>query len=353
MLFAPAITVVARLALAAGACSAVGGTRRRRRSPALRSRRAGHPRVVRAAQEAREAVRAGVGLQPRDPRAPATPARSPTSSSSPRTTRSVTSPSASTTPSPRGRSTRACSRRTTPSCPAGAEQYPARRRRRPPAHPDRQRQRLRERRRHLVRRPRPGPAGDARRPDGPGVPRPLRAPRRCDQLARDGLPAHDDRGVRRRLARLLGAADGQRRQARRPAGRTPTRSTSPRVAATATGRSCCPTTPRRRSRSPTGRRRPARCSTPASGRWSTPACSPAPTNPEGAEALVDFLLSPDVQAALPDSMYVFPVAADAAAAAATGRRSPSSRRRRTTVDPASISEHRDDWLREWSDVTSR
>jgi thiamine transport system substrate-binding protein len=23
------------------------------------------------------------------------------------------------------------------------------------------------------------------------------------------------------------------------------------------------------------------------------------------------------------------------------------------VDPASISEHRDDWLREWSDVTSR
>ncbi len=30
-------------------------------------------------------------------------------------------------------------------------------------------------------------------------------------------------------------------------------------------------------------------------------------NPEGAEAVVDWLLSPEVQAALPTSMYVFPV----------------------------------------------
>ena len=43
--------------------------------------------------------------------------------------------------------------------------------------------------------------------------------------------------------------DGQRRQAHVTAGPTPTRSTSPRAAARATGRSCCPTTPRRRSRS--------------------------------------------------------------------------------------------------------
>jgi thiamine transport system substrate-binding protein len=75
-------------------------------------------------------------------------------------------------------------------------------------------------------------------------------------------------------------------------------------------------------------------------------------NPDGAEALVDFLLSPEVQAALPDSMYVFPVASDAPLPKdwAEFAQKPTSP---YEVDPASISEHRDDWLREWSDVTSR
>ena len=75
-------------------------------------------------------------------------------------------------------------------------------------------------------------------------------------------------------------------------------------------------------------------------------------NPDGAEALVDFLLSPDVQAALPDSMYVFPVASDTP----LPQEWAEFAKKPTTpydVDPASISEHRDDWLREWSDVTSR
>jgi thiamine transport system substrate-binding protein len=75
-------------------------------------------------------------------------------------------------------------------------------------------------------------------------------------------------------------------------------------------------------------------------------------NPDGAEALVDFLLSPEVQAALPDSMYVFPVASDAPLPKdwAEFAQQPTTP---YAVDPASISEHRDDWLREWSDVTSR
>ena len=75
-------------------------------------------------------------------------------------------------------------------------------------------------------------------------------------------------------------------------------------------------------------------------------------NPDGAEALVDFLLSPDVQAALPDSMYVFPVASDTP----LPQEWAEFAKKPTTpydVDPTSISEHRDDWLREWSDVTSR
>ena len=75
-------------------------------------------------------------------------------------------------------------------------------------------------------------------------------------------------------------------------------------------------------------------------------------NPTGAEALIDFLLSPEVQAALPDSMYVFPVASDTPlpqewAKFAKQPRTPYA------VDPADISDHRDEWLREWSDVTSR
>ena len=62
-----------------------------------------------------------------------------------------------------------------------------------------------------------------------------------------------------------------------------------------------------------GRQRPRRrrCSTPASARWSTPACWTAPTTPTGAEALIDWLLTDEVQSALPESMYVFPVMPDA------------------------------------------
>ena len=46
---------------------------------------------------------------------------------------------------------------------------------------------------------------------------------------------------------------------------------------------------------------------------------------KGAKAFVDFLLSPAVQRALPDAMYVFPVRQRDAAARAPGRGSPSSR----------------------------
>jgi thiamine transport system substrate-binding protein len=75
-------------------------------------------------------------------------------------------------------------------------------------------------------------------------------------------------------------------------------------------------------------------------------------NPEGGEELLDFLLTAEVQAALPESMYVFPVRDDVELPADWARfaqqpRSPY------TVDPAEISANRDAWLREWSDVTSR
>ena len=75
-------------------------------------------------------------------------------------------------------------------------------------------------------------------------------------------------------------------------------------------------------------------------------------NPDGAQAFVDFLLTPEVQAALPDSMYVFPVDPSVALPKqwASFAQQPTDP---YEVDPAQVSEHRDEWLREWSDVTSR
>jgi thiamine transport system substrate-binding protein len=75
-------------------------------------------------------------------------------------------------------------------------------------------------------------------------------------------------------------------------------------------------------------------------------------NTDGAKALVDFLLTPEVQAALPDSMYVFPVDSSVQLPADWARfaKQPSDP---WSVAPADISAHRDEWLRDWSDVTSR
>jgi len=75
-------------------------------------------------------------------------------------------------------------------------------------------------------------------------------------------------------------------------------------------------------------------------------------NPTGAQALVDFMLTKPFQQALPDAMYVFPVDPSVALPDdwATFAKQPDHP---FTVDPADIAEHRDDWLEQWSDVTSR
>jgi len=75
-------------------------------------------------------------------------------------------------------------------------------------------------------------------------------------------------------------------------------------------------------------------------------------NAKGARALVDFLLSPQVQEALPESMYVFPVARGTRLPAewASFAKQPGHP---YAVDPAEVAQNRDAWLREWSDVTSR
>jgi thiamine transport system substrate-binding protein len=75
-------------------------------------------------------------------------------------------------------------------------------------------------------------------------------------------------------------------------------------------------------------------------------------NPAGARELVDFLVSPEVQAALPDSMYMFPVAAGTPLPDAWARHAhqPS---RVFTFDADELAKHRQEWLAEWRDVTTR
>ena len=75
-------------------------------------------------------------------------------------------------------------------------------------------------------------------------------------------------------------------------------------------------------------------------------------NPEGARAFLEFLEGPEAQAALPESMYVFPVreGTELPADWATFARRPADP---ATLDPAEISSQRDVWLTTWTEVTTR
>ena len=105
---------------------------------------------------------------------------------------------------------------------------------------------------------------------------------------------------------------------------------------------------RRRRRRPRPR---ARCSTPASSRSSTPACWPAPTTPRAPSRWSTSCSAPEVQAALPDSMYVFPVADGVALPAGLGDVRPAPDRTRGRSTRPRSPRTATTWLREWSDVT--
>ena len=216
--------------------------------------------------------------------------------------------------------------------------------------PGRRRQRLRQRRhtwfaeRDLARR----------RPSTTSPTRPTRdlfvTPGAVDQLAGPGVPAHHRRGVRRRrLAGLLEGPARQRRPGRRRLDGRLRRRLHPGRRRAATGRSCCPTTPRRRSPSEGGDEsttaRAARHLLPP-GRVRRRARRRR--EPEGAEALVDFLLAREVQAALPTSMYVFPVERRRRAARRLGASSPSSPPTRYGSTRPRSPRNRDAWLSEWT-----
>jgi thiamine transport system substrate-binding protein len=75
-------------------------------------------------------------------------------------------------------------------------------------------------------------------------------------------------------------------------------------------------------------------------------------NPEGAEALVDFMVGRSFQEALPESMYVFPVD-DRAALPEVWARWARPAEQPLEVPYAEIEQRRSAWLEEWSDVTAR
>ncbi|WP_289018270.1 thiamine ABC transporter substrate binding subunit [uncultured Ornithinimicrobium sp.] len=74
-------------------------------------------------------------------------------------------------------------------------------------------------------------------------------------------------------------------------------------------------------------------------------------NPEGAQAVVDWLVSPQVQASIPDNMFMFPVDDEVElpelwAQWATVAEDP------IVVHPDQIEQERETWLREWADIAT-
>lgn len=74
-------------------------------------------------------------------------------------------------------------------------------------------------------------------------------------------------------------------------------------------------------------------------------------NPAGAEAFVDFMLGDDFQKALPEAMYVFPINTTLPLPA-TWQQAAKVPASTIEVAPEAITKNRDQWLREWQDVTS-
>jgi thiamine transport system substrate-binding protein len=75
-------------------------------------------------------------------------------------------------------------------------------------------------------------------------------------------------------------------------------------------------------------------------------------NPAGAATVVEWLLSEEVQAALPESMYVFPVR-DGVALPADWQRYAERPTDPYVLDPEDIAANRDEWLEQWRDQVTQ
>ncbi|UFU06174.1 thiamine ABC transporter substrate-binding protein [Ruania halotolerans] len=70
-------------------------------------------------------------------------------------------------------------------------------------------------------------------------------------------------------------------------------------------------------------------------------------NPEGGQAFIDFLLSDEVQADIPEQMYVYPVNDQVELPESWTQFAPLAEDPHS-VDPAEIDAHRDEWIQEWT-----
>lgn len=74
-------------------------------------------------------------------------------------------------------------------------------------------------------------------------------------------------------------------------------------------------------------------------------------NPEGARQLIDFLLSDEVQADIPGQMYMYPVSTSVDLPAAWEQWAPLADEP-YEVPAADIADHREEWVREWTDLVT-
>ncbi|AEF41820.1 thiamine ABC transporter substrate-binding protein [Hoyosella subflava] len=73
------------------------------------------------------------------------------------------------------------------------------------------------------------------------------------------------------------------------------------------------------------------------------------SNPDGAEQVIEFLLSADVQSAFPENMYVFPAVEGTPLPEAFDLYAPKPDAP-ITMDPAKIGANRDAWITQWRDI---
>ncbi|WP_062209742.1 thiamine ABC transporter substrate-binding protein [Demequina oxidasica] len=74
-------------------------------------------------------------------------------------------------------------------------------------------------------------------------------------------------------------------------------------------------------------------------------------NPAAGQAVVDWMLSDDFQASIPENMYVYPVSTSVAIPASWEESAPLATTP-WTLTPAEITANRDDWIQQWTDIVT-
>lgn len=75
-------------------------------------------------------------------------------------------------------------------------------------------------------------------------------------------------------------------------------------------------------------------------------------NPDGARKVIDWMLGPQVQAALPSSMFVYPVTAGTPLPPEWQHRAPAPQYT-VTMSPQYINSNREEWLKDWRETVRR